>query len=66
MNNNIDYLKEVNERIEYANVLSNIPEENREAVIKLLDKKRIIKEKNSIFAFMQLSIIDKKINKLKK
>ena len=64
MDENIDYLKEVNDRIKISKLLSQIPEENRKTAIELINKKEEIKKKNSLFAQIQINRIDKKISNL--
>ena len=61
MDENIDYLKEVTDRIKISKLLSQIPEENRKTAIELINKKEEIKKKNSLFAQIQINRIDKKI-----
>ncbi len=65
MENNIDYLENINEKIVTANILSKIPEENYSIALELLKKRKEIKEKNGFFVSLQLKHIDKKIEKLK-
>ncbi len=64
MDENIDYLKEVTDRIKLSKLLSQIPEENRKTAVELLNKKEEIKKKNSLFAQIQINRIDKKISNL--
>ncbi len=60
-----DYETLVKNSIERANILYSLSEKDRILVNKLLDKKEKIKEKNGIFANLQLNIINKKIEKIK-
>lgn len=64
MDENIDYLKEVTDRIKISKLLSQIPEKNRKTAIELINKKEEIKKKNSLFAQIQINRIDKKISNL--
>ena len=64
MDENIDYLKEVTDRIKISKLLSQIPEENRKYAIELINKKEEIKKKISLFAQIQINRIDKKISNL--
>ena len=64
MDENIDYLKEVTDRIKISKLLSQIPEENRKTAIELINKKEEIKKKKSLFAQIQINRIDKKISNL--
>ena len=64
MDENIDYLKEVNDIIKISKLLSQIPEENRKTAIELINKKEEIKKKNILFAQIQINRIDKKISNL--
>ena len=64
MDENIDYLKEVTDRIKISKLLSQIPEENRKTAIELINKKEEIKKKISLFAQIQINRIDKKISNL--
>lgn len=61
-----DYETLFKENIDKAKILFQIAEENRPKAIELLKEKEQILEKNGFFANFQLSIIDKKLNKLKK
>ena len=61
-----DYETLFKENIDKAKILFQIAEENRPKAIELLKEKEQIIEKNGFFANFQLSIIDKKLNKLKK
>lgn len=61
-----DYETLVKESIKRANILYSLSEKDRILVNNLLNKKEKIKEKNGIFANLQLNIIDKKIEKIKK
>lgn len=65
MDNNIDYLKAINEKIADANILSQIPTEKHSIALELLKQRKEIKEKNGLFVSWQLKKIDKKIEKLK-
>lgn len=66
MENNIDYLKTINEKIADANILSQIPTEKHDIALELLKQRREIKERNGLFVFFQLKKIDKKLENLKK
>ena len=61
-----DYEELVKNNISKAKILYSLSEKNRILVNELLDKKEIIKEKNGFFAGLQLRLIDKKIEKIKK
>lgn len=61
-----DYLELFNNKIEMAKYLNSIKSEKIELAQKLFIKRKNIIEKNSFFANIQLKIINKKINKLKK
>ncbi len=61
-----DYETLFKENMDKAKILFQIAEENRPKAIELLKEKEQILEKNGFFANFQLSIIDKKLNKLKK
>ena len=61
-----DYETLFKENMDKAKILFQIAEENRPKAIGLLKEKEQILEKNGFFANFQLSIIDKKLNKLKK
>ena len=63
-NQNIDYLKEVQNNIAMAKKLSNTPEKNRKEVFKLLQQQQKIREHNGWFAESKIKKIDKKIIKL--
>ena len=60
-----DYQEYVKINIETAKLLNSIPKENHKKAIKLLNLKKEIIEKNSIFANIKLHLINKKIEKLK-
>ena len=66
MEDNIDYLDEVTNKINEAKLLSKIPVENQQIAINLLKKKQEIKNKNGPFAQIQINHINKKIYKLSK
>ena len=66
MEDNIDYLDEVINKINEAKLLSKIPVENQQIAINLLKKKQEIKNKNGLFAQIQINHINKKIYKLSK
>ena len=66
MEDNIDYLDEVTNKINEAKLLSKIPVENQQIAINLLKKKQEIKNKNGLFAQIQINHINKKIYKLSK
>ena len=61
-----DYETLFKENMDKAKILFQIAEENRPKAIELLKEKEQILEKNGFFANFQLSIINKKLNKLKK
>ena len=61
-----DYETLFKENIDKEKMLLQIAEENRPKEIELLKEKEQILEKNGFFAKFQFSIIDKKLNKLKK
>ena len=61
-----DYEELVKDNISKAKILYSLSEENRILVNNLLNEKEKIKEKNGLFANLQLRIIDKKIEKIKK
>ena len=61
-----DYETLFKENMDKAKILFQIAEENRPKAIELLKEKEQILEKNGFFANFRLSIIDKKLNKLKK
>lgn len=61
-----DYEQIVKENIYKAKLLYGLSDEEKSIVLKLLNKKEIIKEKNGLFAEFQLKQIDKKIDKIKK
>ena len=65
MENKIDYLKTINEKMYDANILSQIPTEKHSLALELLKTRKEIKNKNGLFVFLQLKFIDKKIDKLK-
>ncbi len=64
MEKEIDYLNEVTNKIDEAKLLSKIPLEKRSLAIKFLKKKQIIKNKNGLFAQIQINHINKKLNKM--
>ena len=61
-----DYEELVKDNISKAKILYSLSEENRILVNELLNEKEKIKEKNGLLANLQLRIIDKKIEKIKK
>ena len=61
-----DYEQIVKENIYKAKLLYGLSDKEKSIVLKLLNKKEIIKEKNGLFAEFQLKQIDKKIDKIKK
>ena len=61
-----DYETLFKENMDKARILFEITEENRQKALELLKEKESIMEKNGFFANFQLSIINKKLNKLKK
>lgn len=67
MNNidNKDYQDKVAENIFIANTLFQLSKEAQKKILTLLEKKELIKQKNGLFASIQLAHIDKKINKIK-
>ena len=65
-NDKKDYEELVKENIAKAKLLYGLSEQDKEKVLKLLEEKEKIKEKNGIFANFKLKIINKKIEKIKK
>ena len=65
MEEKIDYLNVVKDKIEEANLLSSVLEEDKELAYKLLLQRRKVKKENGFFAEMKIQKIDKKIEKLK-
>ena len=63
MENN-NYLNLVTKHIEIDKILSNSNPKYHPQIIKLLKKKTKIKEKNGLFAELQINNINNKINKL--
>ena len=61
-----DYETLFKENMDKARILFEITEENRQKALELLKEKESVMEKNGFFANFQLSIINKKLNKLKK
>lgn len=61
-----DYETLFKENMDKARTLFDIKEEYREQALELLKEKEQIIEKNGFFANFQLSIINKKLEKLKK
>ena len=64
MEDNIDYLNEITNKINEAKLLSKISPENQALAISLIKKKQEIKNKNGLFAQIQINHINKKIYKL--
>lgn len=64
-NEKFDFSKLVKENIEIAKTLSNLPEDKKEKVKKLLLKKKQIKIKNGFLSELRIQIINKKINKIR-
>ena len=60
-----DYEEIIKENISKAKLLYSLSNEEKEIVLKLLNEKEIIKEKNGLLAEYQLRKIDKKIEKIK-
>lgn len=60
-----DYEELVKENIYKAKLLYSLSDEDKSIVLELLNKKELIKEKNSLFAGYQLRKIDKKIEKIR-
>ena len=65
-NDKKDYETLINNNIFKAKLLNNVSKEGQEAIIKLLDEKEKIVEKNGLFANFHLKRIDKKIKKIQK
>ena len=65
-NDKKDYETLINNNIFKAKLLNNVSKEGQEAIIKLLDEKEKIVEKNGLFANFHLKRIDKKIKKVQK
>lgn len=61
-----DYETLFKENVNKARILYEIPEQNRPKAIELLKQKEEIIEKNGFFANIQLSKINKELEKLKK
>lgn len=61
-----DYEELIKENISKAKLLYGLTEIQKSEIIELLNKKEIIKNKNGLFANLQLKNIDKKIEKIKK
>ena len=61
-----DYEQLVKENIKRAKLLYNLSEKDRILMNILLEKKELIKEKNGIFANLQLKQINAKIEKIQK
>ena len=64
--NKKDYEQLVKENIKKAKLLYNLSEKDRILMNILLEKKELIKEKNGIFANLQLKQINAKIEKIQK
>ena len=64
-NNNFHYDDLVNQNIIIAKTLSNLPDNEKNKIKKLLYKKEIIKQKNGLFAEFKINIINKKIKKIR-
>ena len=60
MEDNIDYLNEITNKINEAKLLSKISPENQALAISLIKKKQEIKNKNGLFAQIQINHINKK------
>lgn len=68
MNNsdeNFHFYEVIKENIYIAKYLSNLPDDKKNEVRKLLLKKEIIKQKNGLFAELRVDKINKKINKIR-
>jgi hypothetical protein len=65
MEEKINYLDAVKSKIEEANLLSSVANENKELAMQLLNKKRKIEMDNGLFAEFKINRINKKIEKLK-
>lgn len=63
--NNIDYGELVKENIHIAKLLSQIPENRKDEVRKLILKKKKIKQENGFLAEFRIERINKKINKFR-
>lgn len=61
-----DYETLFKENVNKARILYEIPEQNRPKAIELLKQKEEIIEKNGLFANIQLSKINKELEKLKR
>lgn len=64
-NEKFDFSKLVKENIEIAKTLSNLPEDKKEKVKKLLLKKKQIQIKNGFLSELRIQKINKKINKIR-
>ena len=64
MDENIDYLEAVTNKITEAKLLAKISPEQRDFAIQLLNKKKEIHKKNGLFAQLQINHLDKQLNKL--
>ena len=62
----VDYLKEVQNNIAMAKILSQAPEKNRKEIFELLQSIQKIREKNGWFAETRITMLNKKIDKLLK
>lgn len=60
---NEKYLDLLNLKIEYDNILSQVPLEHVDYVKELLDKKYLLKHENGFFTNYKLNRINKKIKK---
>lgn len=65
-NNKKDYEELVKENIFKAKLLYSLSDEDRTIVMELLNKKELIKSKNSFWANFQLARINRKIEKIQK
>lgn len=65
MENNKDYEQLFKEKVQEAKLLYNLSSTDKEKIKKLLFKKELIKQKNSLFSTFQINQINKKIDKIK-
>jgi hypothetical protein len=65
MEEKVNYLDTIKNKIEEANLLSSVPEEDKKLAMELLIEKRKIKEANGLFAEFKINRINNKIEKLK-
>jgi hypothetical protein len=65
MEDKVNYLDTVRNKIEEANLLSSVTEEDKKLAMQLLNKKRKIETNNGWFAEFKINRINNKIEKLK-